>query len=123
MEKEFIRERTDNSLNPRKTGEPSSEARKEILLKVSLLRMLFLRSLSQVTDRLAILLGVLESISLSLHVSYTLMWWFQVPSRHICLGTYSSYTSHPPPFQRGQDCTSFQSWIAPKKRYLDTAAK
>ena len=87
MEKEFIRERTDNSLNPRKTGEPSSEARKEILLKVSLLRMLFLRSLSQVTDRLAILLGVLESISLSLHVSYTLMWWFQVPSRHICLGT------------------------------------
>ena len=87
MEKEFIRERTDNSLNPRKTGEPSSEARKEILLKVSLLRMLFLRSLSQVTDRLATLLGVLESISLSLHVSYTLMWWFQVPSRHICLGT------------------------------------
>ena len=87
MEKEFIRERTEGSLNPRKTGEPSSEARKEILLKVSLLSMLFLRSLSQVTDRLATLLGVLESLSLSLHVSHTLVWWFQVPGRHICLGT------------------------------------
>ena len=76
MEKEFIRERTDNSLNPRKTGEPSSEARKEILLKVSLLRMLFLRSLSQVTERLATLLGVLANLSLSLHVSYILVWWF-----------------------------------------------
>lgn len=74
MEKEFIRERTDNSMNPRKAGEPSPEARKEILLKVSLLRMLFLRSLSQVTDSPATLLGVLESISLSLHVSYILVW-------------------------------------------------
>lgn len=70
MEKEFIRERTESLLNPRKTGEPSSEARKEILLKVSLLSMLFLRSLSQVTDRLATLLGVLESShSLSMYLT------------------------------------------------------
>ena len=76
MEKEFIRERTDNSMNPRKAGEPSPEARKEILLKVSLLRMLFLRSLSQVTDSPATLLGVLESISLSpciLHLSVVIL--------------------------------------------------
>lgn len=86
MEKEFIRERTDSSLNPRKAGEPSSEARKEILL-VSLLRMLFLRSLSQVTESPATLLGECENISLSLHVSYTSVGWFRVPGRHICLGT------------------------------------
>ena len=87
MEKEFIRERTDSSLNPRKAGEPSSEARKEILLKVSLLRMLFLRSISQVTDSPATLPGERENISFSLHVSYTSVRWFRVPGRHICPGT------------------------------------